>query len=71
MKKTILIITSLLTAGLGTGCSLRIQTDDAKSPALSPYTVTYYHDDKHRVTCWMTSYAMSCISDSAILNPGS
>ncbi len=66
-KRMALIGASLLTAVLCAGCQAGFKVESKPaSEAGASYSVQFYHDDKLKVSCWMTSFAMSCVPDAAL-----
>lgn len=68
MRRLLLIAIAALAV---TGCN-----NTAVPPELGPGSVTYWHDDAHRVSCWLFgrggggyTAAISCLPDSQVSLP--
>ena len=65
-----MIFVVLVFSLLCSGCTSQTKEDNLKKPADTPQIVGYYHDEYHRVSCWVTSFAMHCLPDGSISNGG-
>jgi hypothetical protein len=59
------IASIFLIVGLCGGCSMKPQID-RDAGVTTAFDIHFYHDNEHNVSCWMTSFAMSCLPDSSM-----